>query len=319
MKNNDFIIGANWNTEQFTKDFGIASLLGDYSYATLGFFAQNDWKISPKVLVEGGLRADFHNQFGHFLLPRIAFLLKLNTYWSVHISSSLGYKTPNVFTQDVELVTNYNNFLPINSSVKSEQSVGINFDMNYHILIADRISLQLNQAFYYTTIDHPIQVVAVGSWYELANGDYKVNTIGTDTYVRLGIGGWALYFGYNHTIAKQKGLGIQVYIPFSPQDKLSSTLSYEIENKWRFGLEQSYIANQYIYADQKVQDYPLFASMIERKFKRISLVLNCENLGDFRQSKSEDLFVGPITNPQFKPLWGPIDGRVINLSVYFAL
>jgi iron complex outermembrane receptor protein/outer membrane receptor for ferrienterochelin and colicins len=58
------------------------------------------------------------------------------------------------------------------------------------------------------------------------------------------------------------------------------------------------------------------AAMVERKLgKKISLVLNCENLLDYRQSKHEALYTGTITNPTFKPLWAPIDGRVINCSV----
>ncbi len=47
----------------------------------------------------------------------------------------------------------------------------------------------------------------------------------------------------------------------------------------------------------------------------ISIVLNCENLLDYRQSKVENIFNGTMTNPVFKPLWAPIDGRVINLAV----
>ena len=55
-----------------------------------------------------------------------------------------------------------------------------------------------------------------------------------------------------------------------------------------------------------------------RKFgERLSLVLNCENLFDKRQSKYESLYTGSITNPVFKPLWAPIDGRVINIALRF--
>ncbi|MCW3121839.1 MAG: TonB-dependent receptor plug, partial [Flavipsychrobacter sp.] len=62
--------------------------------------------------------------------------------------------------------------------------------------------------------------------------------------------------------------------------------------------------------------YFLTALMIERKFgKMYSVVLNGENLFDYRQSKQEQLYTGPTLNPAFKPLWAPIDGRVINLSV----
>lgn len=45
------------------------------------------------------------------------------------------------------------------------------------------------------------------------------------------------------------------------------------------------------------------------------MILNGENLLDYRQSRYEQLYTGSITNPRFKPLWAPIDGRVVNLAV----
>ena len=55
--------------------------------------------------------------------------------------------------------------------------------------------------------------------------------------------------------------------------------------------------------------------MIAKDFKWGSLVLNCENLGDYRQSKIERLYNGNTINPQFKGIWAPIDGRIFNLSL----
>jgi outer membrane receptor for ferrienterochelin and colicins len=69
----------------------------------------------------------------------------------------------------------------------------------------------------------------------------------------------------------------------------------------------------------KAKNYWFFAAMIERKFKRFSLVLNGENLADFRQSRYETLYTGLKTNPQFRSLWAPIDGRVLNMSLKINL
>ena len=88
---------------------------------------------------------------------------------------------------------------------------------------------------------------------------------------------------------------------------------------WRMGIEASYTGNQYIYNDKKVANFWFVAAMVERKFKQGSLVLNCENLLDERQSKFETLVEGTISNPIFKPIWGPLEGRVINLSLKLNL
>jgi outer membrane receptor for ferrienterochelin and colicins len=55
--------------------------------------------------------------------------------------------------------------------------------------------------------------------------------------------------------------------------------------------------------------------MVERKLKFGSVVMNVENLFDTRQAKFQALYEGPLANPKFKPVWAPLDGRVINLSV----
>ena len=105
-------------------------------------------------------------------------------------------------------------------------------------------------------------------------------------------------------------------MPLTPRNRMAFVLVYEIENAWRFGLEGSYTGAQYRDGDSKTPDYLFTALMVERKFgHKISVVANCENLLDYRQSKREALYTGTITDPTFKPLWAPIDGRVINVSM----
>jgi iron complex outermembrane receptor protein/outer membrane receptor for ferrienterochelin and colicins len=60
------------------------------------------------------------------------------------------------------------------------------------------------------------------------------------------------------------------------------------------------------------------AAMVERKLgTKWSIILNCENLFDARQSRYEPLFSGPIADPHFNPLWAPIDGRAFNLCLRY--
>ena len=107
---------------------------------------------------------------------------------------------------------------------------------------------------------------------------------------------------------------IQPYVTLTPRNRAATVISYEIEGKWRFGVEGSYSGFQYRQDGSRTPDYFFIAAMIERKFKTASIVLNGENLLDARQTRHEEIVIPPTSNPSFKPLWGPIDGRVINLS-----
>ena len=81
------------------------------------------------------------------------------------------------------------------------------------------------------------------------------------------------------------------------------------------GLEASYNANQYNSSGEKVANYWFMAAMVERKIKNFSIVLNCENLTDFRQSRKEDLVTLINGTPIYSDIWGPTEGSVINLTI----
>lgn len=304
------VAGANLLTESFrVQKADSANLLTDYNVFTVGTFVQDDWKINDKFLIQGGLRYDYHNIQHHFLLPRIALFYKPNKKLSVRLAYGTGYKTPNALS----LTDPYANLVNNMSNTKSEYSRGLNADMNYKTVIANKVVLTLNQAFYASVISNPLQIItsANGTSYMQNTEIGSVTSYGTDTYVNLQVEDFGIYLGYNHTLAR---IGEKM-LAFNPKDKVSGTFSYEIEGKWRMGLEYSYVANQYVANERKVPSYGFVAGMIERKFKYGSLVLNGENLLDARQSKVEPLVTGSTQSPVFTPIWGYVEGRVINLSL----
>jgi iron complex outermembrane receptor protein/outer membrane receptor for ferrienterochelin and colicins len=102
---------------------------------------------------------------------------------------------------------------------------------------------------------------------------------------------------------------------------MAFTIVKELEKQHiRFGLEGSYSGYQYRQDATKTTGYLFAAALVEKKLNNhVSVVLNGENLLDFRQSRKEALYSGSISNPVFNPLWAPIDGRVINLAVRMKL
>lgn len=319
LKKNDLVFGANFIGDKFEKTSSDSSKISFYDNKTAGLFIQDGWQITPKWLIETGLRADFLNQQNEkdaaltttFILPRIAFLWKAKPNLSFRLSGSTGYKVPNVFTVE-NLSGSFQDLRPLSKNVKSEYSTSVNGDVNFHTLIHDIVGLSLNQAFYFTNISNPVVVQNN----ELVNSTDETQSIGSDTYIRLKISALELYFGYNHTLST---LGSRPVL-FAPRDKASMTAAYEIEKKWRFGIENSWVANQYLNETTTAPSYWFWAAMIERKLgENASLVLNGENLLDVRQSRLESLFTGSIRQPLFKGLYMPIDGRVINVALRVKL
>lgn len=317
--NHDFVAGLNNTGEVYRRAKGDSTYLNNYTYNTMGAFIQDGFHVTSRLLVEGGLRADYHNVFGWYILPRLALVYKPIDDLSLRLSGGTGYKSPAIFTNQTQTI-GYRNLLPLGADVKSERSQGINFDGNYNTMLGE-LSLTLNQAFYYTHIKDPILPVASPGIDKvmLTNMPYAMRSAGTDTYVRLEYNDIELYLGYNHTVSRYQD-DIKTNVPFAPQDKFAGTLAYDIPEKWRFGIENSWVGNQYDYQNQKTPAYWFWAAMISRQFgEHVTLVLNGENLFDARQGKHIPLYTGSVSNPEFAPLWGPIDGRTINMSIKFNL
>lgn len=317
-KQHDWVIGFNNTGEIFRKNGTDSSLLNNYTYNTTGAFLQDAYYLTPKLMAEAGIRADYHNVYGWFILPRVAFVYKPISDLSLRLSGGTGYKTPAIFSSQTQ-TTGYRNLHPLPADILSEKSKGVNFDANYHTTLG-KVDVTINQALYYTHINNPIlPILQADGTISLQNQPYHINSLGTDTYIRLSLEHLELYLGYNHTTSKYTSTPA-IFIPFAPQDKFAGTLAYEIAEKWRFGIENSWNGNQYLYNNEKAPSYWFWAAMISRKLgEHVTIVLNGENIFDARQGKNAPLYTGNVNNPQFVPLWGPIDGRTINLSAKFDL
>ena len=120
---------------------------------TFGAFENNIYDISDNWILETGLRADYNNDFGFFPLPRVSLLYKNDNGFSSRIGGGLGYKIPDIFTEEAEYI-NFENVLAIDkSTVDAERSYGVNFDVNYKTRLSDEIGFSVNQLFYATAIN----------------------------------------------------------------------------------------------------------------------------------------------------------------------
>ena len=323
------IAGANLTVEAFRKNPDSTRLV-DYTYNTVGGFVQDDWQVSEKVAVQAGLRFDHHNTFGSFLLPRLSVKLKPSEPWTVRLSVGTGYKTPNLFVNQTPGALNvsliFPRLLPIDvNAVKAEKSVGANMDIAYSKTFESGFSVQVDQAFYYTRVNSPVVSAFasvssnLGAYTQLINAPYNLFSVGTDTYVRLEYKDYELYLGYNHTLARRDGPTDTSYLPLAPQDKFSTTLAWENEH-FRFGIETAYVGTQYLYNNQKVANYWFFAGAAEYHYNdHWRLVLNGENVFNIKQANYETVVSGPVTQPTFRPVWAPLEGRIVNLALKFTL
>lgn len=310
------VTGINVTSEQFKKLPSDQIALNDYQNNTIGGFAQFTAFISNNTTVEVGLRADHQNNYGNFVLPRMALFYRFNEAWATRLGVGFSYKSPDPLApQNVDY--SIQNIQPLPTEIKAEKSIGYNAEFNFKKELGAHSSIFINQAFFLTQINTPVVATVQPNNDVVFNNMHKpILTQGIDTYVQLNLHDWEVYAGYTYTIAERKYLEENQSMPLTPKNRLAFTVMKEFEHKWRFGIEGSYTGSQFRDNESKTPGYMFMAAMVERKLgSMISLVLNAENLLDYRQDNYESLYTGTITSPVFKPLWAPIDGRVINLSI----
>jgi outer membrane receptor for ferrienterochelin and colicins len=317
----DWVAGLNYLSENFTEDKNNAFPLRSYKYNTIGGFVQNTWNATQKLTIESGLRGDYHNRYGFFILPRISALLKLNSHFSTRLGGGLGYKAPTVFTEDAERIQ-FRNVLPIDvKNTTAERSYGASYDLNYRTgLFDDKVSFSINQLFFYTRIEKPILLASLPNGnlqYQQPRGD--LNTKGFETNVKLTYADFKLFIGYTLAdVMQHTGDNIAVY-PLVSKHRLNNVLVYEIENKLKIGLEAYYFSPQRLNDGTTGRGYWTTGLMAEKIWDRFSLFINFENLTDTRQTKFDTIYTGSITNPVFKDIYAPLDGFVINGGIKIRL
>ena len=305
------VSGINISGENFDKKLPDSSLINPYSNHTLGVFIQDDWKITSKLTAQAGLRFDYNDAYEPVVLPRVSLLYKFNHHFTSRLGGGMGYKAPSVFNNDIDEreLRNHN----LAADILTEKSLGANWDVNYKQSF-DKWNITINQMFYVTQINRPVIAENNNINYRYINAAKPLNTKGFETYVAIKHNDLAMYLGYTYTNAKQVYNITMPFVPLSAKSKFAAVISNEFSSRFRACIEASYTGKQYLDDGSQTPGYFIAAAMVRYDIKKLSLVLNCENIFDYRQTRKENIVYGNISNPLFKQIWAPVDGRVVNLS-----
>lgn len=319
-ENMEWIAGLNLGTERFTQDKTNAASAVDYTHTTFGAFVQNTWNASDLLTLETGVRGDFQNEYGFFLLPRIAALFKFSTSLSARLGGGLGYKTPTVFTEDAERLQ-FRNVLPVDDeNTKAEQSLGGNLDLNYRTHITPEISFSLNTLFFYTRILKPLVLTQSDQgYYAFMQPDGYIDTKGIELNAKLTYSDFKLFVGYTLADVNQQMNGISTAFPLVAKHRLNNVLMYELDEKLKVGLEAYYYSKQKLNTGGTGRAYWICGLMVEKLWEHFSVFVNFENLFDIRQTRFGSIYTGPVSNPVFGDIYAPVDGFVINGGIKILL
>lgn len=314
----NWVTGLNLITDQFKSPSTLNNLA--YNLATLGAFVQNTFKANNWFSIESGLRLDYNSPSplnklnGLFVLPRLNGLFKISESLTSRIGGGLGYKMPTLFNDQAEQI-GYQYIQPLNiGNTKAEQSFGGNGDVNYRSIIGDAF-ININQLLFYTKVENPLLLQNNA----FVNASGNITTKGTETNIKLTMDELSFYLGYTYTNTKQHFNNQTNSQPLTPKNKVSFDATYEIENSFRFGAESFYTGHQLLSDGSIGRNYLTFGLLVQKMWKHFDVFINAEDLTDRRQTRWENIYTGSITNPNFKDIYAPLDGVVVNAGIRIKL
>lgn len=313
-ENMEWIAGVNLWTDQFKEEPTDTLPLRDYTQTTVGAFLQNIWKATNRLHIETGFRTDYVIDYGFAFLPRVSALYKFTNNFSSRIGGGLGYKTPTIFTEESERIQ-YRKVLGISPDKnRLENSYGANWDFNYKKSLAGgKMLFTINQLFFYTYLNHPLILTPqINGTYEFVNINGFIDTRGTETNIKIGYEDFKLFLGYTYTDAKIHSNGSVTENPLTAKHRINSVLMYEVEEKWKVGLEAYYFSKQKLSDGSTGKDYVICGFMVEKLWEKFSLYINFENFLDARQTRFDTIYTGTVVNPIFREIYAPLEGFVIN-------
>ena len=154
---------------------------------------------------------------------------------------------------------------------------------------------------------------------EFINADGSIDTKGMETNLKLIFHDFKLFLGYTYTDANISSSGNKTWLPLTAKHRLNNILMYEVEEKWKLGLEAYYFSKQRLNNGSTGRPYWIVGFMAEKIWEKFSLFINFENFTDTRQTRFDSIYTGSIDNPVFRDIYAPVEGFVVNGGIKVRL
>jgi len=278
-----------------------------YDYNVPGVFLQDDIDVRKWLTLSVSARVDVHNVYGTFVSPRVSALVRGGP-WTSRLSLGSGFFAPTALTEETEAAGLAR--LTIAEPLKAERGRSGSFDLT-------RVQgpLTLTATFFRYEVHDP--AVVDRATYTLATlAEPTINT-GLETVATIRHPPFSVTGTYTYVHSREGVSADRADIPLTPRHSAGFVGMWENEQRGRIGVEVYFTGVQRLednpYRSQS-EPYVLFGGLVERRFGRIRLFVNAENLGGVRQTRFDPL-VRPFQAVDGRwtvDAWAPLDGRVIN-------
>jgi outer membrane receptor for ferrienterochelin and colicins len=294
----------------------------DYDYVTPGVFVEHLWFPAPWFNLSSSARLDFHSKYGDYLSPRLSALFHPRRTWSARLSAGAGVFAPTPFTEETDVIGLSRVPRVPKLDVERARSGAIDLDGTVG-------PVEVNAAAHVSTIDHPVALRSLSPsrmFVEVVNASEPTRQGGAEVFARYKIGRASATASYAFLRGTELDVeqAVRRDVPLNPRHAGGLTVVWEEEDDTRLGLELYYTGRQAIADDpyrSVSRPYVFLDALIQQRLGRVVVFLHGENLNDVRQTRFDPLLrqTPGIGGRWTTDVWGPLEGRVINLGCKLML
>lgn len=284
-----------------------------YTYDVPGVFAHVDVQASDWLAVSAGGRVDRHSEYGTFVSPRIAALLRQGA-WTSRASVGRGFFAATPLTEETEAAGLTR--LAIPRPLQAERGTSASLDLT-RALGANAITATV----FASRIENPLEVDRSVS-YALVNQTAEASNVGVELLGTWRRGAYVATTNYTYVRAREGARNNRQDAELTPRHSAGLVGMWEPEGRGRVGLEVYYTGRQRLeanpYRDQS-RPYVVVGVLAERRVGPVRLFLNAENVTGVRQTRWNSM-LRPSPGPDGRwtvDAWAPLDGRVFNGGLRF--
>jgi iron complex outermembrane receptor protein len=279
-----------------------------YAFTIPGVFAQDDVQLSRWLSVSASARVDHHSEYGTFVSPRVAALLRRGR-WNSRFSIGTGFFGPSALTEETEAAGLSRLKVPL--PLRAEEGRSASAD-----LTRTDGPLSYTVTLFASRVRHPIEVRR-DTAFTLSNADAAATNAGIELLGTLRHEGYALTATYTFVRSREPASGRVVDAALTPRHSAGLIGMWEREDVGRVGFETYYTGVQRLEADpfeERSRPYVIVGALAERQFGAWRIFVNGENLTGVRQTRWQPL-VRPSRGVDGRwtvDAWAPLEGRNIN-------
>lgn len=300
-----------------------------------GAYVQYTYNLNDKLIVLGGIRADYSSLYDFFVTPRVHIKYNPFDWFHVRASAGKGFRTANILAENNFLLSSSRK-MNIAENLDQEEAWNTGLNLSFYIPLFGK-ELSLNGEWYYT--DFVKQVVVdmdsdphAVNFYNLDGRSYSNSFQIEATYPFFR--GFTLTAAYRYTDAKTdyrsaEGVTQRLKKPLVSDYKALATASYQTPlKKWQFDLTGQFNGGGRMPTpdatnplwEPNFNAYTVVNAQITRYFRRWSVYIGAENLFDYKQSHP----IIDAENPRGdnfdgSMVWGPVHGRKIYAGLRFNI